>query len=156
MNPQETFTELIAEIKRRYGKQMKLIYAYFVPDFEDMHQFLLIAKQTRIVKDKKVVLYAIIPVIKFGDSSLEMFHLCKQDGKLDLYFQEFFKEPITLDSFLFNGFIKQCGLSLNKDDKNYWKKIEGANSLIKEAEELGKINATKLMNHAATDPGSGT
>ena len=113
-NQDALFVELTEELRKRFGDKVKLIYAYLVKDIDSFNQFLMVFKQK--IHDKKlgkdVTLYALITAIQFGDLSLNMYALCKRDGKLDLYFKNFFSEPVVLEESKFFLFIvnhpQQC------------------------------------------------
>ena len=148
-NQDALFVELTEELKKRYGNRVKLIYAYLVKDIDSFNQFLMVFKQK--VQDKKTkretTLYALVTAIQFGDLSLNMFALCKRDGKLDLYFKNFFSEPVVLEESKFNLFIKdECGLSMSKTSDKYWRLPENSSTLLEHLQEISKINFSLMSN----------
>lgn len=148
-NQDALFVELTEELKKRYGNRVKLIYAYLVKDIDSFNQFLMVFKQK--VQDKKTkretTLYALVTAIQFGDLSLNMFALCKRDGKLDLYFKNFFSEPVVLEESKFNLFIKdECKLSMSKTSDKYWKLPENSSTLLEHLQEISKINFSLMSN----------
>ncbi len=148
-NQDALFVELTEELKKRYGNRVKLIYAYLVKDIDSFNQFLMVFKQK--VQDKKTkretTLYALVTAIQFGDLSLNMFALCKRDGKLDLYFKNFFSEPVVLEESKFTLFIKdECGLSMSKTSDKYWRLPENSSTLLEHLQEISKINFSLMSN----------
>lgn len=148
-NPDALFVELANELNKRYGNRVKLIYAHLVKDIDSFNQFLMVFKQKIIDKKTKAVttLYACVTAIQFGDLSLNMYALCKRDGKLDLYFKNFFSEPVVLEESKFNLFIKdECGLSMSKTSEKYWKLPENSEEILKHLEHISKINYSVMSN----------
>ena len=146
ISPAATFMRLVNEVKKRYKNQLKVIYAYLIPNVDDFHQFILVCRQTQTDdKGKPVELYAFFPTVRFSPTCLESYSLYERDGKLDAYFEEFFREPITLDSPKFRAFVQyQCRLSLDRDNAKYWKAPANADALMKKVAELAKINGNMI------------
>lgn len=148
-NPDALFVELANELNKRYGNKVKLIYAHLVKDIDSFNQFLMVFKQKITDKKTKAVttLYAFVTAIQFGDLSLNMYALCKRDGKLDLYFKNFFSEPVVLEESKFILFIKdECGLSMLKTSEKYWKLPENSDEILKHLEHISKINYSIMSN----------
>ena len=132
-NQDALFVELTEELKKRYGNRVKLIYAYLVKGIDSFNQFLMVFKQK--VQDKKTKKYNInIMAIK-------------RDGKLDLYFKNFFSEPVVLEESKFTLFIKdECKLSMSKTSDKYWKLPENSSTLLEHLQEISKINFSLMSN----------
>lgn len=148
-NPDATFIELTNDLKARYGNKVKLVYAYLEKDIDSFNQFLMVFKQ--IISDKKtnrpVLLYAMVTAIRFGDLSLNMYALCKRDGKLDLYFKNFFSEPVVLEEGKFDIFITdECKLSLSKTSPKYWRLPENSKTILDHLQHISKINYSVMSN----------
>lgn len=148
-NPDATFIELTNDLKTRYGNKVKLVYAYLEKDIDSFNQFLMVFKQ--IITDKKtnkpVLLYAMVTAIRYGDLSLNMYALCKRDGKLDLYFKNFFSEPVVLEEGKFEMFIRdECKLSLSKTSPKYWKLSENSKTILDHLQHISKINYSVMSN----------
>lgn len=147
INPGATFMELINDIKTRYKNQMKVVYAYFEEDIDELHQYLLVLKQEQINKktQKPLTVYAAIPIVRFGRGCLEMYSICKRKGELNDFFKEFFDTPITFDEKKFKYFINvTCELSFDKDAPNYWKTKESAKVFMDTIGEMGTMYESVL------------
>lgn len=148
-NPDATFIELTNDLKSRYGNKVKLVYAYLEKDIDSFNQFLMVFKQT--IMDKKtnrpVLLYAMITAIRYGDLSLNMYALCKRDEKLDLYFKNFFSEPVVFEESKFNMFIRdECKLSTDKTSPKYWRLPENSKTILDHLQHISKINYAVMSN----------
>lgn len=146
VNIDKVYLDLIKEIKNRYTG-IKLVYGFLNQDQLDICEFILIYKKVNEVKNVKTTVYAIFNATKFGNRSLECFDLCRKSGDLDAYFKEFFDQSVVYTEPVFESLIKdELQLSLNKDDKKYWKNIENSRIIIDKLMELCCSNYTIMQS----------
>lgn len=159
LNVDVEFVSLVNDIKKMVEKgpvtnkevtrQSKVFYAYLEKNPDSMHQFMIIIKQTiSAPRQGTKIVYAITPVIRYGAICLERYFLAKGDGQLDKYFKEFFDQPIVLPAGAFESFIRDhCNMDYGPDAKSspkFWKKPENSREILKQFEDLGKINFSVL------------
>ena len=159
LNIDSEFVALVTDLKKMIEKgpvvsgtvtrESKIFFAYLEKDLNTMHQYMIIVKQIiSAPQQPRKTVYAITPVIRYGDLCLEKYFLAKGDGLLNTYFKDFFDQPIVLPAGAFESFIvDHCKMEFSPTAKNspkYWKKPENAKEILKQFEDLGKINFSVL------------
>ena len=144
------FMDMINEFNKiPFKVKPKLIYAYLNPDPLDMIQFVLIGKITEIPppdaeNQRTRRRYLMLSAPNFSLTSLQSYHMAKNDGKIEDYFSELTSQPIVVPEPAFFDFITQeAGLSLDKDNELYWKDTKNAPKLAERIMHVGTIEHTR-------------
>lgn len=158
MNADAEFINLVHDLKELLKRQpvsvdgvsreSKLFFAYLDKDISSMHQYMVIVKQKIRAVTRIQTMFALLPVIRFGDLCLEKYYLAKRDGLEGTFLKDFFEQPIILPEHAFAAFVEDnCELVFDpnkKEDPKYWKKAENAHIMLSKLEDLGKINFNVL------------
>lgn len=153
------FNDLIVKFKEKFPG-LKLLYANNMTgarlDPERPNpDFVLICKGTLVSKDRRLppkpIILMDMPMI-FTDRSIAGWTIAVESGNMKGYFEYMLDKALRIDENKFYEFIQYMALlSLDPNDRLYWRKIENADTLIKDLEELYARYNKKGVSSRITD-----